>query len=185
MYGIHTVVSSNPSGVFAGAFFHAGMSFKRLNRAAPAGSELGDAGESFGFSLTRAWMRFHDNYAARLDRLGLTPNRVLALAYVVHKPGADQSSLGRALGINRASAMSLIDKLEAGGLVQRGAGADRRSNALSATAPGVRAYREAMEHERRVELELLEGISEVELNELRAHLDLIASRLPSPKRPAS
>lgn len=159
------------------------MSFKRLNRAVPIGKELGDAGASFGFSLTRAWMRFHDNYAAGLEHLALTPNRVLALAFVVHNPGSDQSSLGRALGINRASAMSLVDKLEADGLVFRGSGVDRRSNAISATALGEHAYRQAMEQERRVELELLQGLGEGELRELRARLDLIASRLPGPIPP--
>lgn len=156
------------------------MGFKRLNRAAPAGEDLGESGTSFGFALTLAWMRFHDGYAAGLEPLGLTPNRMLGLAYVVHNPGADQSSLGRSLGINRASAMSLIDKLESSGLVRREAGADRRSNALSATERGEAAHREGMALRRSVELRLLSGLSEDQGRLLRELLETIAQRPAEP-----
>lgn len=137
---------------------------------------LGDTGETFAFTLSRAWMRFHDDYARALKPLDLTPNRMLALAFVIHNPGTDQASLGRTLGINRASTMALIDKLEGDGLLQRDVGTDGRSNSVHATATGTTAYRKAMQIERRIESAMLAGLSKQDVDQLRDRLVRMADR---------
>lgn len=144
-----------------------------MSRAVPEAEALGDTGTTFGFALARAWMRFHDDYALALAPMNLTPNRMLALAFVVHNAGADQSSLGRALGINRASTMAMVDKLEADGFIRRAEGIDRRSNALQPTPVGLRAYHKAMQIERGIEAALLSGMKSSEVAAVREMLERI------------
>lgn len=137
---------------------------------------LGDTGDTFAFVLSCAWMRFHEDYARALKPLNLTPNRMLALAFVVHNPGCDQASMGRALGINRASTMSLIDKLEGDDLLQRDNGVDSRSNSVHPTKTGKDAYRKAMQIERRIEVAMLAGFSEQDIAVLRDRLTQMSRR---------
>src|SRR3546814_20133735 len=61
------------------------------------------------------------NGAARdaLDGFEISPAKVTALGLIAANPGCGQSALARALSINRASAMKLINVLEEHGLVER------------------------------------------------------------------
>ncbi|PIF98404.1 MarR family transcriptional regulator [Comamonas sp. 26] len=138
------------------------------------GSELGDTGDTLAFHLSRAWIRFHNTYADALRPLQLTPSRMLGLAYLVYNDDADQATLGRSLGINRASTMALVDKLQAAGYAVRKEGADKRTHALAATAQGRVAYRKGMELERRIEQALLQGISRADVEHLRFCLAKVA-----------
>lgn len=86
-------------------------------------------------------LRLTDLLALRAARAALaafrtTPAQVTALAFVGDNPGCDQSSLGRFLDVNRASAMKLVNVLEEQGLVVRREGRDRRSNGLHLTGRG-------------------------------------------------
>lgn len=138
------------------------------------GNELGDTGDTLAFHLSRAWIRFHNAYTDALRPLHLTPSRMLGLAYLVHNQNADQAILGRSLGINRASTMALVDKLQAAGYAERKEGTDKRTHALEATAQGRIAYRKGMELERRIERTLLEGLSLAEVESLRLCLAKVA-----------
>lgn len=151
------------------------MAYRRAANEIPQGTVLGDTGETLAFHLSRAWMYFYDNYANSLRPLQLTPSRMLGLAYLVHNPAADQASLGRALGINRASTMTLVDKLQVAGYVAREAGSDRRTHALVLTANGRAAYRKGMVLERRIEQKLLQDLSPEEVERFRACLAVVAA----------
>ena len=89
-----------------------------------------------GYRLRRADVLAMARLSQALAPLGLTPARVTALTFIQREAGCDQAALGRALGVNRASAMGLVDHLAAGGLVERQPGADRRSHALHLTPAG-------------------------------------------------
>lgn len=78
---------------------------------------------------------------AALAELQTTPAKVTALAFIRDDPGCDQSSLGRFLEVNRASAMKLVNSLQDRGLVERREGRDRRSNGLYLTAEGEEAFK--------------------------------------------
>jgi DNA-binding MarR family transcriptional regulator len=54
-----------------------------------------------------------------LAELGLTATRATALAYIRTHPGCRQAELGRALSINRASAMEVVNALTALGRLRR------------------------------------------------------------------
>jgi DNA-binding MarR family transcriptional regulator len=75
------------------------------------------------------------NGAAReaLDGFEISPAKVTALGLIAANPGCEQSALARALSINRASAMKLVNVLEEHGLVERRPGRDLRTNALHLT----------------------------------------------------
>ena len=150
------------------------MAYRRAANEIPQGTVLGDTGETLAFHLSRAWMYFYDSYADSLRSLQLTPSRMLGLAYLVHNPEADQAGLGRALGINRASTMTLVDKLQEAGYVAREPGSDRRTHALVLTSEGRAAYKRGMTLERRVEAKLLQGLSPSEVESFRACMAIVA-----------
>lgn len=98
---------------------------------------FGPLGQRLGLQLHYVDLRAMSALAARLAPLGVTPARATAVVYIALHDGCDQISLGRALGINRASTMKAVDELEALGALERRPGRDRRTNALHLTPAGV------------------------------------------------
>jgi DNA-binding MarR family transcriptional regulator len=113
-------------------------------RSFPKVSELGRMGEQRCVLLSIASYVFMEHCAARLAPFNLTLSRSLALAYIDAHPSCDQTSLGKAMGMNRGSTMQLVDNLERLSFVRRDPGADRRSNALHLTREGRKAFEEAL-----------------------------------------
>jgi len=111
----------------------------------PDPTAFGPLGRRTGVRLSCAHLALMGMYSAALEALHLTPGRVLALAYVLQHPGSDQSSLSRALAVNRASAMTLVDRLEELEYLRRKPGSDRRSNALHVTEKGAAALERAQQ----------------------------------------
>lgn len=97
---------------------------------------FGVLGERLGLQLHYADVRVMARLAARLAPLKVTPARATAIVYIALNAGCDQTTLGRALGINRASTMKAVDELEILGAIERRPGRDRRTNALHLTAAG-------------------------------------------------
>jgi len=82
-----------------------------------------------GYWLRRAQLRVFQDFVATMD--GLTPGQLGAVLLVEANPGMTQSALAAALGIDRSTAVALIDRLQRHGLVRRSPRAgDRRANAL-------------------------------------------------------
>jgi DNA-binding MarR family transcriptional regulator len=71
-----------------------------------------------------------------------------------------QTSLSKAMGMNRGSTMQLVDNLEKTGFVRRDAGPDRRSNALHLTADGRRALDKALKVDEAILNSVLAGLSD-------------------------
>ncbi|USQ98228.1 MarR family winged helix-turn-helix transcriptional regulator [Caulobacter sp. RL271] len=99
-------------------------------------SAFGELGARLGFLLHYADVAAMAGLYERLADLDMTPVRATAVVYVGLHEGCDQMALGRALGVNRARAMKVVDELEARGAVERRSGRDRRSNALHLTPAG-------------------------------------------------
>jgi DNA-binding MarR family transcriptional regulator len=98
--------------------------------------EFGKLSEHLGYLLHRVDAVMMRKAAAAFDSLGLTPARATAAVYIGLHEGCDQAALGRALGINRASTMKVVNELVAVGLVARKEGRNRRTNALHLTKRG-------------------------------------------------
>lgn len=84
-----------------------------------------------GYWLRRAQVRVFQDFAQAMGEDGLTPGQLGAVLLVEANPGLSQSALAAALGIDRSTAVALIDRLQRLGLVQRSRReGDRRANAL-------------------------------------------------------
>ncbi|WP_198084943.1 MarR family winged helix-turn-helix transcriptional regulator [Variovorax sp. E3] len=74
---------------------------------------------------------------------GLTPVQYGALAAVAVQPGTDQRRLARAIGIDTSTIASVVDRLEARGLMARNASPDdRRVRLLTLSKEGERLVSE-------------------------------------------
>ena len=103
---------------------------KKVFRSNPAMDGL------IGYQARMISLRLNDEARQALDEFRISPAKVTALGLIAANPGCGQSALARALSINRASAMKLVNVLEEHGLVERRAGTDLRTNALHLTDKG-------------------------------------------------
>jgi DNA-binding MarR family transcriptional regulator len=91
-----------------------------------------------GYRVQRANLLMETDARAALADYDLSPAKMTALMLIRDNPGSDQSTLGRALSINRSSAMKLVNILAEKGLVERQPGRDLRTNALALLPEGAR-----------------------------------------------
>jgi DNA-binding MarR family transcriptional regulator len=107
-----------------------------------------------GFNIRRAqialWRDFNRNVAEGEIRPGVFSSLLLASA----NPGIAQIQIANHLGIDKASVVALIDRLENAGWVQRKRSTeDRRRQGIFLTPAGVKAYKslkkEMIDHERK------------------------------------
>jgi DNA-binding MarR family transcriptional regulator len=97
-----------------------------------------------GYHLRRAQGALHRDYVAILDELKLTQKQTAVLWLVISNPGVAQGAIGSALGMDRATMMALVDRLEGRGLLKRTRStADARRRELNATTAGRRVMAQA------------------------------------------
>jgi DNA-binding MarR family transcriptional regulator len=106
-----------------------------------------------GYNLRRAQTAVFLDFSSSLADCKLTPGQFGVLVLIQANAGLNQTSLGKALGIDRSTVVAVIDKLEARGLVER-TPADRRSYALQLSGQGAALLKQARalvaDHERRI-----------------------------------
>lgn len=96
-----------------------------------------------GYLLRLAQLRVWEDFYGRLGETGVSPALFSALMLVQRNPGIQQSRLGEALGVARSGAMTMTDRLERLGLVERRADPhDRRAYGLFLTRDGERRMAE-------------------------------------------
>ncbi|MCI4592431.1 MarR family transcriptional regulator [Sphingobium sp. BYY-5] len=98
----------------------------------------GDLLSLVGYQLQQANLRLETDARAVLADFDLTPAKLTALILIRDNPGCDQTTLGRALSINRSSAMKLVNILVEKRLIERQPGRDLRTNALVLLPEGQR-----------------------------------------------
>jgi DNA-binding MarR family transcriptional regulator len=105
-----------------------------------------------GYRLRLAQQALFHDFAATVAEI--SPGRVGILLLVEANPGATQSRLAHAVGLDRSTLVGVLHALEARGLVERRRGEDRRTNGLHLTPDGRslvgRLKRRIVQHERRV-----------------------------------
>lgn len=133
---------------------------------------LGILSELFGYRLRLAQRAIFADFARTVGVEGVSPGLFGILVLIDSNPGLKQQRLAEAAHLDRSTVVSVIDKLEARGLVLRRA-ADRRSNGLFLTDQGAallkKLRRKVAQHERRV----TENLSEHDKNELTRLLSRI------------
>ena len=118
-----------------------------------------------GYALRRAANATAAELASRLTDVGLRQSDVSVLILIAENPGVTASAVGRALDIQRANMVPLLNRLEDAGLIQR-APIDRKSFGLDLTAQGRERLAEARKVVETFEAELIQRVPP----EHRAHL---------------
>lgn len=133
-----------------------------------------DLENSFGYQLRLLHLEADRRARLALEAFGMTPARVTALLVIAAQTGCTQTALGEALSINRASAMKMVNALEALGLVSREPAADPRAHALTLTAAGSEALDAMLDALRRADEEMLAPLDPQAQRELFATIRLLA-----------
>jgi DNA-binding MarR family transcriptional regulator len=90
-----------------------------------------------GYRMRRAQGAMHRDYMATVADLALTQKQTATLWLINANPGVSQVSIAGALGMDRATMMSVTDRLEERGLlVRKRSSVDRRRQELYLTPSG-------------------------------------------------
>ena len=97
-----------------------------------------------GYRLRRAQGAMHRDFMAAVSSLDLTQKQAATLWLINGNPGVAQVSVAAALGMDRATMMSIVDRLDERGLViRKRSTADRRRQGLYLTPVGQNTLRRA------------------------------------------
>jgi DNA-binding MarR family transcriptional regulator len=139
--------------------------------------DIGPLAGMIGYALRRAQLAVFDDVIANFSELDLRPAEYSVLVLLGHAPGAKQSDVAAALGIQRANFVVLFDRLERRGLARRSSAPnDRRSYALFLTDEGERVLTRATELEAQHERVLDEKLGPGERERLLELLGKLAER---------
>ena len=72
-----------------------------------------------GYHLRRAQIRFFNDYENSMGGVQITPGQFGVITLIAANPGLTQSTLARAIGIERFTMVAVIDVLESRSLVER------------------------------------------------------------------
>jgi len=115
--------------------------------------------ESIGYALRRAQGAVYADLNDALARISLRPLQFTLLVMVAENPGASQSGVCEALGIQKANCVPTMSELERRGLIIRKKSAtDARSYELHLTNKGKRILQRAGELQSSHEQQLIERI---------------------------
>ena len=125
-----------------------------------------------GYQLRLAQRAIFADFVEAVDGAEISPGLFGVLVIIDANPGLTQQALADAAHLDRSTVVTVLDKLEDRGLVERHA-ADRRSNGLYLTRDGTsllrRLKRKVAQHERRV----VQNLSAKERKQLVALLQRI------------
>jgi DNA-binding MarR family transcriptional regulator len=128
--------------------------------------------ELVGYHLRRAQGIVFDDFMRMMAGDGVTPGQFGVLTLIGSNPGASQSTIAKAIGVERSTMVAVIDGLQARGLVDRRVSeTDKRSYALMLTAEGAalttRVRKRVRTHERRIAAGLSEDEKQTLIDLLR------------------
>jgi len=139
-------------------------------RPAPAerrGLALGRLEGILGFHIRMAAAAIYRDFAASLGPLELTQKQFAVLDLIAGNSEPSQADLGAALGMDRATMMALVDRLEGRGLLQRRRSTtDRRRLALALTPAGAELLTKAQTAVATHELRFTSRYDKAELEQL-------------------
>jgi DNA-binding MarR family transcriptional regulator len=125
-----------------------------------------------GFMIRRAHQIAVSLFLDETGELGITNRQYGILFALAQKPGIDQISVARLLGLDRSTTGMVITKLEQAGLVGRDVGArDRRRVSLRLTRAGERMLERLAVPAQRAQARVLSGFTPPERAQFLALLD--------------
>ncbi|HEX5926071.1 MAG TPA: MarR family transcriptional regulator [Baekduia sp.] len=131
--------------------------------------------EDLGALFARITRRLIDAERPLLAELGLSMWGYIALSHLAHAPAETQLALAQAISYDKTRLIGLLDELEADGLITRTPDpADRRARIISLTDPGTKRHAAARRAIRKMEDDVLAGVSAAERTRLRRTLARLA-----------
>jgi DNA-binding MarR family transcriptional regulator len=113
-----------------------------------------------------------------LRPLGITRSQWWVLAFLSRRDGMKQAALANDLDLTRVAIGGLLDRLEAGGFIERRADAsDGRARRVFLTRSGAKLVSTIREAVERIELEILAHIPEKDLTQAAATLVVLKETL--------
>lgn len=145
-----------------------------------------------GFLIRRAQQIAVSLFLEESGTLGITNTQYGILMVLKHRPGTDQITLARLLGLDRSTTGMVLDKLEQIGFVKRRiATGDRRKRELVLTRTGERMLEQLAGPAQRAQSRVLSPFTAEERATFLALLDKFvgsfngSTRVPLDKRPAT
>lgn len=128
-----------------------------IDSASPSGLDFAGLDGLVGYRLRRAQSAVHRDYNAMFEDLKLTQKQTGVMWLVLANPGVAQGTIGAALGMDRATMMVIVDRLEDRGLLKRmRSRKDARQRELFATPAGQRLMKKVHSlterHEKRLKM---------------------------------
>src|SRR5207302_2011934 len=112
-----------------------------------------------GFLIRRAQQIAVSLFLEESGALGITNTQYGILMVLKHRPGTDQISLAKLLGLDRSTTGMVVDKLVQTGLVNRRVGSDRRKRELILTPAAGRVLEQLAEPARRAQARVLSAFT--------------------------
>ncbi len=141
--------------------------------------DLGILPDLLGYQLRRAQVTVFQHFAGALSDWNVTPGQIGLLVLVSRNPGISQTTLARAVGVERATLGEAIDRLHKRDLLRREpAPKDRRSYALHLSASGENFLDDFVPRLLRHEEEVAGNLSPKERTTLIALLRRLAAARP-------
>jgi len=137
----------------------------RRERAAGAKVDLGPLPRLLGYNLRRAHQTSWRTYVSFIGENKIRPGLFSLLCLVRANPGIAQIELGTHLGVDKASIVALLDRLERAGLIERRRSTrDRRRQGISLTEAGTVELDTLMVQVRQLERHMAARFSKAELD---------------------
>ena len=146
-------------------------SVPKQDRAAGAKVDLGPLPRLLGYNIRRASQVSWRTYVSSIGESKLRPGLFSLLCLVRANPGIVQIELGTHLGVDKASIVALLDRLERAGLIERRrCTRDRRRQGIWLTDGGSAELDALLAKVRRVEKHMTGRFSKAELDQFLSYL---------------
>jgi len=143
----------------------------RAERAQDAKVDIGCLPRFLGYNLRRAHLCVWRKYVALIGENNIRPGLFSALVLVGSNPGIAQIELGRHLGVDKASMVALLDRLEKAGLLDRQRSTrDRRRQGIFLTNKGVDELQSLIAQVRTLERQISNRFTRAELDQFLGFL---------------
>jgi len=134
----------------------------------PAEVDMGVIDEAIGYHIRLANVSVYKKFQ---ELIAMTPRQYSILGLIAHNEGLPQVALGRALNMDKATTMVIIDKLDDAGLVERKTSTvDRRYQAIYLTRKGKKKQRDSEKKVQAHEDYLTSKFTKAELNNFMDYL---------------
>src|SRR5580704_3651491 len=140
-------------------------------RAAGAKVDLGVLPRMLGYNLRRAHQVAWRTYVSFIGESKIRPGLFSLLILTRFNPGIAQIELGTHLGVDKASIVALLDRLERAGLLERRRSTrDRRRQGIFLTEQGITELDSMLMQVRQIERQLASRFNKTELEQFLSFL---------------